>query len=201
MTFLDIKIKIKIMNNKLIIFAAPSGAGKTTIVKSLIDKLSDKVSFSISATSRPMRDGEVDGKDYHFKTIDEFKKLIDNDEFIEWEEVYENNYYGTLKSEIDRAWNNDKSILLDMDVFGAINLKKKYKSKALSIIILPPSIAQLEIRLRERKTETEESLLIRLSKAKTELETTELFDVRIVNDKLNVALDEAEKIVLKFLNG
>ncbi len=187
------------MNGKLIIFAAPSGAGKTTIVKHLLKTFSS-LSFSISATSRPIRNGEVDGKDYHFLSIEDFKQKIDNDEFIEWEEVYENTFYGTLKSEVFRIWDNKKHAIFDMDVIGALSLKAQFGEKAISNIIVPPSIKHLEERLKLRQTETSESIKKRINKAKQELKTANLFENQILNNNLSDALLEAEKIVREFLN-
>jgi guanylate kinase len=191
---------IKSMKGKLIIFAAPSGAGKTTIVKHLLSILSNEISFSISATSRPIRRGEIDGKDYHFLSIDEFKNKIEKEEFVEWEEVYTNNFYGTLKSEVNRIWENGKDVIFDMDVIGALNLKKQFGDKAISIIVLPPSIKDLEERLKLRRTETPESIERRLDKAETELKTADKFDYQILNRDLDIALLEAEKIVRDFIN-
>lgn len=192
---------ITYMNGKLIIFAAPSGAGKTTIVRHLLCVYKDILSFSISATSRPIRGGEVDGKDYHFLTIDEFKQKIDNNEFIEWEEVYADNYYGTLKSEVYRIWETGKHVIFDMDVIGALSLKEMFKDRAVSNIVIPPSIKDLEERLKLRKTETPDSIRKRLDKAEWELKTADRFDNQILNRDLEVALREAEKIVLEFING
>ncbi len=188
------------MNGKLIIFAAPSGAGKTTIVRHLLNVYKDKLSFSISATSRPIRPGEIDGKDYHFLSADEFKKKIENDEFIEWEEVYANSYYGTLKSEVYKIWESGKHVIFDMDVIGALNLKEQFGDRAMSNIVIPPSIKELEDRLKSRQTETPESIKKRLDKAEWELKTAYKFDNQIFNRDLKDALQEAEKIVLEFIN-
>jgi len=186
------------MQKKLIIFSAPSGAGKTTIVKHLL-KQNDKLGFSVSACSRAKRENETDGKDYCFLTVNDFKNKIKNDEFVEWEEVYKNNFYGTLKSEIERIWANGKTVLFDVDVVGGLNLKNIYGEKALAVFVMPPSLKSLEKRLKQRKTETSESIARRIKKAKEELKTAPQFDVVIKNSDLKKTLIEAEKIVAKFL--
>lgn len=183
---------------KCIIFSAPSGAGKTTIVHHLL-KVFPQLEFSISACSRPMRKGEIDGKDYYFLGIEGFKKKIQEDAFIEWEEVYTNNFYGTLKSEIERIWNNGHHAIFDVDVIGGLNLKKKFGDNALAVFVMPPSIKHLEERLKKRDTETPESIARRLSKAAKELEYAKQFDVQILNDNLEKTLQEAEIIVKNFL--
>lgn len=187
------------MKGKLIIFSAPSGAGKTTIVHHLL-KVIPQLEFSVSACSRPMRKGEAHGVDYYFITVDQFKEKIQHNEFVEWEEVYKDNFYGTLKSEIERIWNKGHHIIFDMDVVGGINLKKQFGDRALSIFVMPPSIAHLEARLRSRETETPESIARRIGKAETELKTANQFDVIILNDELDKAIAEAEKTVNDFLN-
>ncbi len=184
---------------KLLIFSAPSGAGKTTIVKHLLKKKL-KLEFSISACSRAIRGNEVDGKDYYFLGLNNFKKKIDNNEFIEWEEVYENNYYGTLKSELERIWEKGNNVIFDVDVKGGLNIKKFYKEKALSIFIMPPSIAELKKRLELRSTDSKESIDKRINKAKEEIEYASSFDVIIINKNLEKAFIEAENIVSKFIN-
>ena len=184
---------------KAIIFSAPSGAGKTTIVKSLLaNKL--PLSFSISACSRQKRENEINGKDYHFLSIKDFKQKINEQAFIEWEEVYENNYYGTLKSEIERIWNNKKHVVFDVDVVGGLNLKKHFGNNALAIFIQPPSMDVLIERLRNRATESEASLNKRINKAKHEMTYSPSFDSIIINDQLEKTIEVAEKKVKDFLN-
>src|ERR1044072_3908135 len=152
------------MQGKLVIFSAPSGAGKTTIVQHLLRVFPD-LEFSISACSREIRRGETYGVDYYFLNVEEFKEKIANNEFAEWEEVYTDNFYGTLKSEIERIWRNEKHIIFDMDVIGGLNLKKQFGDRALAIFVMPPSIEHLESRLRTRETETPESIARRIGKA------------------------------------
>ena len=184
---------------KAIIFSAPSGAGKTTIVKSLLgNKL--PLSFSISACSRQKRENEINGKDYHFLSIKDFKQKINEQAFIEWEEVYENNYYGTLKSEIERIWNDKKHVVFDVDVVGGLNLKKHFGNNALAIFIQPPSMDVLFKRLRNRATESEASLNKRIDKAKHEMTYSSSFDSIIINDQLKETINVAEKKVKDFLN-
>jgi len=187
------------MKGKLIIFSAPSGAGKTTIVHHLLKVFPEQLEFSVSACSRPKRKHETHGVDYYFVSVDEFKKKIENNEFVEWEEVYKDNFYGTLKVELERIWNKGKHIIFDMDVMGGINLKKKYGDAALSIFVMPPSIEHLEKRLQSRETETPESIARRIGKAKNEINTATQFDKIILNDVLEHALEEAEKMVAEFL--
>ena len=184
---------------KAIIFSAPSGAGKTTIVKSLLaNKL--PISFSISACSRQKRENEINGKDYHFLSIKDFKQKINEQAFIEWEEVYENNYYGTLKSEIERIWKDKKHVVFDVDVVGGLNLKKHFGNNALAIFIQPPSMDVLFKRLRNRATESEASLNKRIDKAKHEMTYSSSFDSIIINDQLKETINVAEKKVKDFLN-
>lgn len=186
------------MEGKLFIFSAPSGSGKTTIVRTLLEKDLD-IEFSISATSRPKRENETDGKDYYFLSADDFKEKIDKDEFVEWEEVYENRFYGTLKSELERIWNQGKHVIFDVDVVGGLSIKKKYQDKALSIFIMPPSIEELEKRLILRSTDSIEDIETRINKAKEELNYAEKFDIIIVNDNLDNAIMESEKVVNNFI--
>ena len=184
---------------KAIIFSAPSGAGKTTIVKSLLaNKL--PLSFSISACSRQKRENEINGKDYYFLSIEDFKQKINEQAFIEWEEVYEDNYYGTLKSEIERIWNDKKHVVFDVDVVGGLNLKKHFGNNALAIFIQPPSMDVLIERLRNRATESEASLNKRINKAKHEMNYSPSFDSIIINDQLEETIEVAEKKVKDFLN-
>ena len=183
---------------KLVIFSAPSGAGKTTIVQHLLTKM-PMLEFSVSACSRGMRKDETQGVDYYFISVDEFKQKIANQEFVEWEEVYTDNFYGTLKAEIERIWKKGKHIIFDMDVVGGINLKKKFGDAALSIFVMPPSIGHLEQRLKRRETETPESIARRIGKAAHELKTADQFDKIVVNDNLEHAFEQAEQIVSEFL--
>lgn len=185
---------------KCIIFCAPSGAGKTTIVKHLLDVRHD-LSFSVSATSRERRSKETEGVDYYFLSVAEFKKQIAEDAFIEWEEVYIDQFYGTLRSEIERIWAAGKHVIFDVDVMGGINLKKAFGEKALSIFVKPPSIQTLEERLRKRETETEESIKRRIGKAEQELATAEQFDEILLNDNLEEAKANAEVLVKRFLDA
>lgn len=184
---------------KCIIFSAPSGAGKTTIVHALLNSM-DQLAFSVSACSRPPRGKEVDGVDYHFLTADEFRTKIQNDEFVEWEEVYSEMYYGTLKSEIERIWSKGKTVVFDVDVIGGLNLKKSFKEQALAVFIQPPSLAILEERLRNRKTDSEEKIQIRIAKSIQELESATDFDVIIENDVLAEAIEQARNIVTEFIS-
>ncbi len=183
---------------KCIIFSAPSGAGKTTIVRALLAEM-NQLAFSISACSRAPRGTEKDGVDYHFISVEEFQaKILEND-FVEWEEVYTNNYYGTLKSELARIWNSGKTVVFDVDVIGGLHLKEIFKENALAIFIKPPNQSVLENRLRKRNTESEGSLQIRIKKAKDEVLRAEEFDTIIENDILEQAVDSAREQVLKFL--
>ncbi len=186
------------MSGKLLIFSAPSGAGKTTVVKHLLTK-NFKLEFSISATNRPMRPNEVDGKDYHFLSTEEFQSRISKDDFLEWEEVYKGCFYGTLKSEVDRITEKGNNVIFDVDVVGGLNIKKFYENKALAVFIQPPSVEELENRLRGRSTDSEEVIRNRVDKFIYELSYAKRFDTIIVNDKLEDALNEAEEILTKFL--
>lgn len=188
------------MPNKLIVFSAPSGAGKTTIVKHLL-KQNLGLEFSISAASREKRPKEVHGRDYYFLSSDEFKARIKNNEFIEWEEVYENHYYGTLKSEVERIWKNGNNVIFDVDVIGGLNIKKQYGDKALAVFVMPPSIVELKKRLNARSTESPENLRKRIEKAEAEISFSERFDKVIVNDVLDKALIEATDLVSEFLEA
>ena len=188
-------------NGKLIVFSAPSGSGKTTIVKHLLDVEKLNLAFSISATSREKRGEEVDGKDYYFLSLKDFKGKIKNDEFLEWEEVYRDNFYGTLKSEVERIWKAGKHVIFDIDVSGGLRIKRKFPEQTLAIFVKPPSIDELKIRLKKRKTESEDKINMRVAKASAELATAPLFDSIIENNDLNVALNEAEELVFNFLNS
>lgn len=183
---------------KCIIFSAPSGAGKTTIVHHLL-KTFDELEFSISACSRDPREGEKDGIDYHFIGLQNFKTYIDENKFVEWEEVYTNHYYGTLKEEIMRIWDKGHSVVFDVDVIGGLNLKKFFGEDALAVFVEPPSIDILEERLRSRATETEEKIKQRMAKAKRELAKAHDFDHILVNNKLEDAFKGAEQLVANFL--
>lgn len=185
--------------NKLIIVSAPSGAGKTTIVRHLL-AMSLPLSFSVSATSRTPRTGEVDGHDYYFLSADAFRQKIEAGEFLEWEEVYPGTYYGTLKSEVERLWSEGKSVVFDVDVIGGLNIKKIYGDKALAIFVQPPSVETLRLRLYNRSTESEYKIATRIAKAEYELSFAPQFDVVLINDNLQAALVEAEKRVINFLN-
>lgn len=186
-------------NNKVIIFSAPSGSGKTTIIKRLLSYFPE-FEFSISATSRQARAGEADGKDYYFLSKESFEQKVQAGLFLEWEEVYAGTCYGTLKSEIERIWNNGKIVIFDVDVLGGMNLKKYFGDKALSIFVMPPSLEVLEQRLRIRNTETEEAIQKRLSRSALELNQAPKFDITIINDKLDEAVQSAKDDIEMFLN-
>ena len=186
------------MERKLVIISAPSGAGKTTIVKHLLDN-GLNLSFSVSATTRPLRGNEQDGKEYFFLSVQEFKKKIENDEFVEWEEVYKDIFYGTLKSELERIWANGNFVLFDVDVKGGISLKNKFGINSIAIFIMPPSVKELENRLVKRATDTPEKIKIRVEKAHEELKLANQFDTVIVNHQLDKAKEEALNIVSSFL--
>ncbi len=183
---------------KLVIFSAPSGAGKTTIVKQLLQK-NLNLEFSVSATCREARKNEINGKDYYFLSQEQFQEKIDNEEFLEWEEVYLGTRYGTLKSEVERIRNLGKNVIFDVDVVGGLNIKNFYGDGSLAIFVQPPSVKELEKRLRFRSTETEDKIQVRLAKAKHELSYAEHFDVIIVNDNLEEAIKNAETVISQFL--
>jgi guanylate kinase len=186
------------MKAKLIIFSAPSGAGKTTIVKEVL-KTDIPFAFSVSATSRAPREGEIQAKDYHFLSVNDFKEAIEKDYFLEWEEVYENQFYGTLKSEVEQKRMQGYNVLFDVDVIGGLNIKKFYGDDALAIFVMPPSIEELEKRLKGRGTETEESFQKRIDKAEQEMEYAKDFDVVIVNDDLQKAVNETIENIRNFI--
>ena len=186
-------------NGKLIIFSAPSGAGKTSIVKGVLQE-TPGLAFSVSACSRPKRQNEQDGVDYYFLTPDDFRKKINEDAFLEWEEVYPGSYYGTLRSEVERIWKSGKHVVFDVDVAGGLNIKKQYPEQALALFIQPPSLEELEKRLINRGTETSESLQKRIGKAAYELTFSKDFDKIIINDDLSRAINETIQIVNKFIN-
>ena len=185
---------------KCIIFSAPSGAGKTTIVHALLSAFPN-LEFSVSACSRDPRPKERDGKDYFFLGVDGFQQKIQEDAFIEWEEVYTHNFYGTLRSEIDRIWEKGHAVIFDVDVVGGLNLKRFFGDQALAVFVQPPSYDELERRLRHRSTETEDKIRQRMAKARNELAYAKDFDVVLVNSDLDQAIHEAKEIVRKFLNA
>jgi guanylate kinase len=189
------------MAGKLIIFSAPSGAGKTTIVRHLLNIKDLKLEFSISACTRKRRDNETDNKDYYFLTVDEFQSRIEENAFIEWEEVYKNQYYGTLRSEIDRIKANNNNIIFDIDVRGGVNIKNQFGDNALAVFVMPPSIEDLYKRLESRGTDSEKKIQKRLEKANYEMRFANKFDKIIINKNLDQALKEAEKIVREFLSN
>ena len=186
---------------KIIVIAAPSGAGKTSVTRHLLNALPDKLAFSISAATRPPRKHETDGVDYYFISVKDFEQRILHDEFVEWEMVYQGKYYGTLKSELNRIWALGKTPLLDVDVVGGLDIQLLYPTTCLSLFILPPSIQELRHRLEARGTETPETLEARIQKAAHELTFRDKFDHIIINDKLDRACAEAESIVRTFLNS
>ncbi|HUX95405.1 MAG TPA: guanylate kinase [Bacteroidales bacterium] len=188
------------MKGKLVIISAPSGAGKTTIVKHLMNS-GLNLSFSVSATTRPLRGDEKDGTDYFFLTVPEFKRKIENDELVEWQEVYKDLFYGTLKSEMERIWKSGKSVLFDVDVKGGINLKNIYGNNSLSIFVMPPSIEALEKRLLGRGTDSAEKIKMRVEKAAEEINLADNFDRIIINDNLEKTRQETFVLVNEFLKG
>ncbi|MFZ1748844.1 MAG: guanylate kinase [Saprospiraceae bacterium] len=187
-------------DGKMFIFTAPSGAGKTTIVKHLLGKYGF-LGFSVSATTRSKREYETHGKDYYFLTVEEFKHKVANGEFIEWEEVYKDQFYGTLKSEVDRIWSINQHLVFDIDVRGGQNIKTLYGTKCMSVFVRPPSLRILIERLTSRNTETPDSLTKRISKVTREMTYENSFDIVLVNDELDISFIEAEHIVETFING
>ena len=185
---------------KLIVFSAPSGSGKTTIVRHLLKQKELNLEFSISATSREKRGAEKEGKDYYFLSFEDFKKKIKNDAFLEWEEVYRDNFYGTLKSEVERIWAMGKHVIFDIDVSGGLRIKRKYPEQTLAIFVKPPSIDELKIRLRKRETESADKINMRVAKASAELATAPLFDAIVINQDLDKALAESYTLVSNFLD-
>jgi guanylate kinase len=183
---------------KLIIFSAPSGAGKTSIVQYLLTK-DLNLSFSVSACTRSPRKGETDGKDYYFMTVNLFREKIKNNEFVEWEEVYKDHYYGTLRSEMNRIWENGQHIIFDVDVQGGLNLKKMFRDRALAVFVKPPSLEELKKRLLSRLTDQEDKIETRMRKATEEMLYEGFFDVVLVNDKLDAACAEAYRLIRIFL--
>lgn len=184
---------------KLIVFSAPSGSGKTTIVRHLLKQERFNLAFSVSATSRAPRAFEKNGKDYYFISSREFKDKIKTDAFLEWEEVYRDTFYGTLKSEIERIWKLKKHVIFDIDVVGGLRIKNKYPKETLAVFVKPPSVEELKIRLKKRSTESEDKINMRIAKASVELATAPQFDQIIKNYELEIALKEADNLVCKFL--
>jgi guanylate kinase len=187
------------MEGKLVIISAPSGAGKTTIVKHLLES-GLNLAFSVSATTRTPRGNEKDGVDYFFLSVSEFRKRIKNNEFVEWEEVYSDILYGTLKSEVDRIWATGRHVIFDVDVKGGLNLRKIFRDKAISLFIMPPSVEALENRLLSRGTDSPEKIRIRVDKAHEEMALADQFDAIIVNESLENAMEESFRMVSRFLN-
>ena len=184
----------------VVVFSAPSGAGKSTIVHHLLEKF-PQIEFSVSATSRAPRGAEVDGKDYYFFTAEQFEQKIAEDRFVEYEEVYAGTYYGTLKSEIERLWDKGAVIAFDVDVQGGVNIKRLFGERALSVFVMPPSVKVLEERLIARGTDSKESIAKRLAKAEEEIAYSSKFDVVLVNDNLQQAFAQAERIVGEFIES
>jgi guanylate kinase len=189
-----------LMKGKSVIISAPSGAGKTTIVRHLLENRQD-LEFSVSATTRTPRGLEAEGKDYYFLTIEEFRRRIENEEFVEWEEVYKDRYYGTLKSEMERIWTKGKNVLFDVDVKGGINLKKILGTQSIALFIMPPSIEELEKRLLKRATDNISDIKTRLAKAEAELEFANQFDRIIINKHLDQAVEEISSVISSFLKS
>ena len=183
---------------KLIVISAPSGAGKTSIVHHLLKNMSE-LSFSVSACSREKREKETHGEDYYFLGVERFKERIKEDAFLEWEQVYENQYYGTLKSEIERIWSTGKTVIFDVDVVGGLNIKKQYPTECLSIFIMPPSVDVLRERLSGRGSESEEKIEIRLDKAEEEITQNQKFDTIILNDDFEIACEETQEVITNFI--
>ncbi|MFC1734368.1 guanylate kinase [candidate division KSB1 bacterium] len=188
------------MLNKLIILSGPSGTGKSTLARHLLNIIPE-LEFSISACSRSKRNNEIDGKHYYFITVEQFREKINNNEFIEWEEVYDGQYYGTLKTEIERIGSQDHHVIFDVDINGALRIKELYAERALAIIIIPPSMEELKVRLLNRSTEDRASMTKRLEKSRNELDYAKQFDKIIVNDNLEKSKTEIEKFVRDFLNS
>lgn len=185
---------------KLLVFSAPSGSGKTTIVRHLLAQPDLNLEFSISCATREPRGQEVDGKDYYFISWEEFKKHIKAEEFVEWEEVYTNNYYGTLKSEVERIWAKGKNVIFDIDVSGGLRIKSKFPQETLAVFVKPPSVDELKRRLKQRSTESDEKINMRIAKAHVELATAPQFDKIIKNYDLDVAKTEAYELVKEFVS-
>ena len=183
---------------KLIVISAPSGAGKTSIIHQLLKNITE-LSFSVSASSREKRDNEVHAKDYYFLGIEGFQQKIKEDAFLEWQKVYENQYYGTLKSEVERIWSEGKTVIFDIDVVGGLNIKKQYPKQCLSIFIMPPSLEVLAERLIGRGSESDASVKKRLDKAEEEISRNKQFDTVILNDDFEIACEQAQKVITNFI--
>jgi guanylate kinase len=186
---------------KLIVFSAPSGSGKTTIVRHLLEKAELNLAFSVSATSRPRRVKEKHGEHYYFMSVSEFKNHIKTGDFLEWEEVYRDNFYGTLKSEVERLWAEGKNVIFDIDVAGGLRIKRKFPKETLAVFVKPPSVDELKIRLKKRSTESDDKINMRIAKASVELATAPQFDKVIKNYDLDTALKEARDMVAEFIAG
>ena len=186
---------------KLLVFSAPSGSGKTTIVRHLLKHEDLNLEFSVSAATREPRGQEVDGKDYYFMSIEQFKKHIKAEDFVEWEEVYRDNFYGTLKSEVERIWAKGKNVIFDIDVAGGLRIKSKFPHETLAVFVKPPSVDELKRRLKERSTESDDKINMRIAKAHVELATAPQFDKIIKNYDLDVAKAEAYELVKNFLTN
>ncbi len=187
------------MKGKLLVFSAPSGSGKTTIVRHLLAQKDLNIEFSISVTSREPRKEEIDGKDYYFISLRDFKNHIKAGDFLEWEEVYRDNFYGTLKTEVERIWAMGKNVIFDIDVVGGLRIKSKFPTETLAVFVKPPSIDELKIRLKKRSTETDDKINMRIAKASVELATAPQFDKIIKNYDLDIAKNEAYHLVKEFL--
>lgn len=192
--------KPNMKRGKIFILSAPSGTGKSTIIRELMKDSSNNLEFSISATSRAPRGGETHGKEYYFLTLEQFNNLIDEGEFVEWEEVYEGTKYGTLRSEIERITDSGKNVIMDIDVKGALNIKRQFGSEAIALFILPPSLRELEMRLRSRNTDSEDSLKHRLEKAEYEMSFADQFDHRVINDFLSDAVGKVSAVIHEFID-
>lgn len=189
------------MNKGVFIFSAPSGSGKTSILKPILEKLKNRFGFSISATTRSPREGERDGVDYYFISAEKMREHIAKEDFLEWEEVYPGKYYGTYKSELERIWQQGKYVIFDIDVKGGVNIKNILKNQACSIFIMPPSMEELERRLRNRNTESEDTLKERLSRAEMEISLSDNFDFVVCNDDLDKAIERVEEIITQQMNN
>jgi len=186
---------------KLLIFSAPSGSGKTTLVRYLLDQPELNLAFSVSATTRPQRGDEQEGENYYFMSRDEFIQKIKDEAFVEWEEVYRDNFYGTLKSEVERLWKEGKNVIFDIDVAGGLRIKRKFPDRTLAVFVKPPSIDELKIRLKKRSTESDDKINMRIAKASVEMATEPLFDAVIKNYDLEQALQEAHRMVAQFVGA